>query len=575
MDKAEHPSRRIKVLRDEVARKIAAGEVIDRPLSVLRELLDNSLDAGATAIDVHWEAGGVRLLQVSDNGTGMDRQDLELCWLPHTTSKIESELDLDSLSSLGFRGEALASISACSRVSILTSDNDTGLGWELLLELGRAPLIRKSASLRGTRVRVEELFSNIPARRKFLKSAAAEGTLCRRVMDEKALSAPLVGFSLSVDGQRRFSWKAGSLKERVFAVEGEPWLSGEVIEFSAESSGCAVYGLSLAPGSSRSDRKGIRIFANGRPLQEYALVQAVGYAYEGYLPGGLWPYAEVFAEVDPSLVDFNIHPAKREARFRNAAELHRLVVQAIRTSLIERQISFPVASGQLQQPLALEATVRLNRPVLRGRAQLPSLNAWDSDQHLAQKPVPYLPSGASPAFRYLGQVLGVFLLAEVGDTLYLVDQHAAHERVLFDQYRAQKGVGQALLFPRRFQLESEAASCLRHQLATWEDLGIGIVELTDDQFELQKLPQLVSGMEKELIEFLEHSLKPASDVDREFYASLSCRAAVMDGDPLDPEAARKLLEQTFGLKHARCPHGRPIWTTLTRQDLFERVGRLA
>ena len=575
MEKAEHPSRRIKVLRDEVARKIAAGEVIDRPLSVLRELLDNSLDAGATSIDVQWEAGGVRLLQVSDNGTGMDRQDLELCWLPHTTSKIESELDLDSLSSLGFRGEALASISACSRVNILTSENESGLGWELQLEWGRAPVLKKAASSRGTRVRVEELFANLPARRKFLKSAAAEGTLCRRVLDEKALAAPQVGFMLSVDGQRKLGWNVTSLKERVLAVEGEPWISGEIIEFSAQAPGCAVRGLSLAPGHSRKDRKGIRIFANGRPLQEYALVQAVGYAYEGYLPGGCWPYAEVFVEVDPSLVDFNIHPAKREARFRNSAELHRLVVQAIRNALTELQLTFPSGVEQLQHPLALEITAETIQPVLRGRAQLESLNFWDSDQELAQTAVPYLASSSTPSFRYLGQVLGVFLLAEVGDTLYLVDQHAAHERILFDQYRSQKQEGQTLLFPRRFHLEPEPAALLRQQLALWEDHGIGIVAGTDDQFELQKLPVLVSGRERELIEFLGQSLKPAADVDKEFYASLSCRAAVMDGDPLDPVAARKLLEQTFALEHARCPHGRPIWTTLTRKDLFERVGRLA
>ncbi|MEI8093019.1 MAG: DNA mismatch repair endonuclease MutL [Spirochaetales bacterium] len=563
-----HAPRRIKVLRDEVARKIAAGEVIDRPLSVLRELIDNSLDAGATHLDIRLVSGGLQSLEVTDNGCGMTREDLELCWLPHTTSKIESEEDLNTLSSLGFRGEALASISACSRVRILTSTDDTGLAWELKLEEGQPPSLKKASGPRGTRVTVEDLFYNIPARRKFLKSSSAEQTLCRRVVEEKALARPDCGFSLWQEGTQRAYFAPGPELQRVQSVLGAPWDAAEVLVFQAQRPGLAVHGFSLAPPHSRSDRKGIRIYANGRPLQEFALVQAVTYAYEGYLPGGAWPLAVVFAEVDPALVDFNIHPAKREARFRNAADLHQALVEGVREALTATQLAFPPAQRTEQQPLAFELP-QVASPALRGRAQLPSVDFWDAGgNELRETPA------LAPGFRYLGQVLGVFLVAEVGDTLYLVDQHAAHERILFDRYRAQGGEGQALLFPRRFLLEEDAARVVERQMEDWSSIGIGIRQLSPLEFELVRLPQLVVGRERELIEFLEQSRKPVADVEKDFYASFSCRAAVMDGDPLDPQAARELLTQAFALAHARCPHGRPLWTTLTRDELFTRVGRL-
>ncbi len=567
------PPRRIKVLRDAVARKIAAGEVIDRPLSVLRELIDNSIDAGATDLRVRLEAGGLGVIEVTDDGCGMDRQDLELCWLPHTTSKIETEDDLNTLRSLGFRGEALASISACSRVTILTCPDESGLGWQLELSEGQAPLLKKASARRGTTVRVEDPFYNIPARRKFLKGAATEGTLCRRVLEEKALAVPHLSFQLTVDGKAKDHWPAQSSAQRLRAVLAGPWEHGELLEFNHQQAGFRVGGHLLAPPQSRPDRKGIRVFANGRPLQEYSLVQAVGYAFEGSLPGGAWPLAVLFVEVDPALVDFNIHPAKREARFRNMAELHPAVVAVIREVLISQQPHFlpsrsTFADTTWQVPLGFPAPGSGGPPMPVRKAMAAASWATPTEELREGVGTP----GAS--FRYLGQVLGVFLLAEVGDELYLIDQHAAHERILFEEFRSRGGQGQDLLFPRRFQLDDEAAAVLRRQKSAWEALGIGIVEVSGAEFEIVRLPLLVAGKEKELIRFLEESRKPVTDIEKDFYASLSCRAAVMDGDPLDPVAARALIEKAFALPHARCPHGRPLWTVLSRNELFQRVGRL-
>lgn len=572
-------SRRIKVLRDSVARKIAAGEVIDRPQAVLRELLDNSLDSGATRIEVRWEAGGLKAIEVVDDGHGMGRDDLELCWLPHTTSKIETEEDLETLTSLGFRGEALASIAACSRLTIVSSDQADGPAYRLTVEDGHDPVFKPVPGLRGTRVLVEDLFSSLPARRKFLKSTASEGTLCRRVLEEKALGAPETALTLWTDGVRKADYPAQSEAQRVLAVLGTPWKAEKLLSWSAEGEGFSLRGYALRPPESRSDRKGIKVYANRRPLQEFALVQALCYAFEGYLPGGAYPLAVLFLEVDPALVDFNIHPAKREARFRILPAIHQRVVSSLREALEGEKLKFPGKGGlPFQEPLAwgsesgqADPEGRVS-PVLRGRGQLPSVRTWDV---ASLDPAPEVREpGLEDAFRYLGQVLGVFLVAEVGDDLYLVDQHAAHERILFDAFRDHGGRVQDLLFPRRFQPEDEVLPLLEAQWMEYQALGIRLAPVGPGEFELLALPQTVAGLEKTVIDFLRTNTKPVADLEKDLYASLSCRAAVMDGDPLDPTAAKALLRQTFALKHARCPHGRPIWTVLSRKDLFERVGRL-
>ena len=574
----EAPSRRIKVLRDSVARKIAAGEVIDRPQAVLRELLDNALDSGATRVEVRWEAGGLKSMEVADDGHGMSRDDLELCWLPHATSKIETEEDLDTLTSLGFRGEALASIAACSRLTVISSETENGPAYRLTVEEGHSPLLKAQPGVKGTRVLVEDLFATLPARRKFMKSSAAEGTLCRRVLDEKALGAPGVGFTLWIDGVRKQDYAPQTEAQRVMAVLGTPWTADHLIAWAGAGEGFQIRGYALSPPESRADRKGLRIYANRRPLQEFALVQALCYAFEGYLPGGAYPNAVLFLDVDPALVDFNIHPAKREARFRTLPAIHQAVVESLRGALEGEKLRFsgtqPPAPFQEALGFAPEppdSGSPSGAPVFRGRCQMPSVAAWDA---VGLGSASEVREPATEAFRYLGQVLGVFLVAEVGDKLYLVDQHAAHERILFDAFRDHGGRVQTLLFPRRFTPEEDVLPLLRAQWKDYAALGIGLAPAGPDEFDLLSLPQTVVGLEKVVVDFLRTNTKPVGDLEKALYASLSCRAAVMDGDPLDPLAARELLRKTFALEHARCPHGRPIWTVLTRDELFAKVGRL-
>ena len=574
------PYRKIQILQESVARKIAAGEVIDRPQAVLRELLDNALDSGAQAIEVRWDDGGITSLEVVDNGVGMDQQDLELCWKPHATSKIVDERDLESLTSLGFRGEALASIAACARLQIDSAQPGSLAALRLIVEDQVAQPLQVTAGVPGTRVLVENLFSSLPARRRFLKNASAESTLCRRVFDEKAASFPQVSFTLTIDGQRKVEYPRQSEEARLAVVLGSPWTQGKLIRWTAEGEGFCVRGYAVKPPLGRTDRKGLRVWANRRPLQEFSLGQAMSYAFEGYLPGGVFPWSVLFVEADPALVDFNIHPAKREARFRHLPAIHQATVAALRLALEEqaglRFEPVPRLTQARELPGLSSQDTFSQGPLVRGRAHMPSSGVWDTPLRPEPHDVVYERSenkGESRPFRYLGQVLGVFLIAEVGEDLYLVDQHAAHERILFDAFRDHGGRIQPLLFPLRFRPEEDSLELMKQHFQEYEGLGILIQPVENDEFELKALPATVAGQEKALIAFLRTNLRPVSDVEKDLYASLSCRAAVMDGDPLDPETARGLVRKAFALPHARCPHGRPIWTVLTRQELFAKVGR--
>ncbi|MDC7240500.1 MAG: DNA mismatch repair endonuclease MutL, partial [Spirochaetales bacterium] len=323
----------VKVLKESVARKIAAGEVIDRPNSIVRELMDNAVDAGATRIDLSLEGGGIDRIRLVDNGRGMSMDDLKLCCLPHATSKIETEDDLMTIKSLGFRGEALSSIAASSRLEIIsTKDGETG---KLSIQDGRLTDPVPWRGDRGTIVDARDLFYSIPARRKFLKRPATEGTQCRNTFLEKALPFPDIHFQLSVNGKVRDVLPPSSLKDRVVAAYSSACPAGMMEERKTLIDGAEITIVAGRPEWNRSDRRYMHVYANNRRIDEYAFVQAMQYGYDEILPGGVFPVCFTFLQVDPALVDFNIHPAKREARFRNKGALHHELVALIKDFLRE------------------------------------------------------------------------------------------------------------------------------------------------------------------------------------------------------------------------------------------------
>ncbi|MFW5742518.1 MAG: DNA mismatch repair endonuclease MutL [Spirochaetota bacterium] len=569
----------IRILDPSVARKIAAGEVIERPAGVVRELLDNSLDASASRVEVGLEAGGTELIRVVDDGYGMGRDDLERSVLPHATSKIATDDDLLRVRTLGFRGEALSSVAAVSRLEITSAPPDE-TPHRLRVEAGRVAALETAPGAPGTSVAVADLFYNVPARRRFLKRPGSEFTTARSVFLDKALAFPHVEFRLASNGELKSVLPKAARVERIAAAYPQRTEPAMLHEIEAAGEGFRAVIVAGEPTAPRKDRKALQVFVNRRRVWEFALVQAVEYAYRDYLHGGLYPVAYLFVDVEPELVDFNIHPAKREVRFRNLPEIHRRVVSALSSylSVFDRRAvsmgeALPFGESTVAEPSGSSAhsapSGRSTFDLSRVLAPTPRSDAGDSTASVDHATEP--PTGDEPGFRYLGQIMGLFLVVERGDRLYLVDQHAAHERIIYDRLRSGAG-GQELLFPVRLEVHAGAEQTLRGKRNELRRLGIELAE-RDGAWELLTVPSAVAVEAESLAALLMDLLDRPADFERELYASLSCRSAVKDGDALAPQTAVSIVRGVLGLKNARCPHGRPVWAEFTRDQLVSLVGR--
>ncbi len=623
---SEQPhSRRIHILREEVARRIAAGEVIDRPFSVARELLDNAIDAGARAVECAVEAGGTRRIQVADDGSGMSREDLEVCTLRHATSKIRDDEDLQRVTTLGFRGEALASIGACSRLEIISRTAEGGPAHRLVVHGGRLLGLEPCEGRLGTRVEVADLFYNLPARRRFLKSQAAETSLCRQALLEKALPHPSIDFRFLADGELKTFLPAGGLKERVAAAAGLE--AAHLVLLGDEPASPASAGLTLGgrapagfsppgfrfqavvgrPEIARPDRRQLQLYVNRRRVFEFAFIQAVEYAFSEYLPGGRHPVAFLFLEVDPELADFNIHPAKREVRLRRLPEMRQHLIALLRAFLKDfalRPAGFPPAEARPGLP-ARDRTAGAGAgdaadsgagsPGLSFGGRGPAPVDWLALARRTGAAARGAPEGAPPPFqepvglpdsgpgggeggyepRYCGRVFGLFLLAELGERLFIVDQHAAHERLIYERLLARRPQAQELLFPLRLEADEDAEARLRGQQGFLEgELGIRLEPAGPGVFLVTALPEdLLTLPEKVLAEALLGEAGSPQEMKESLYRLAACRLAVKDGDLLDPLAARRLIADALRLPNARCPHGRPIWHAVSREELLRAVGR--
>jgi DNA mismatch repair protein MutL len=541
-----------------VSRKIAAGEVIDRPSSIVRELLDNAIDAAAGSVDVYLEGGGLSRIRVVDDGEGMDAADLALCGQPHATSKIETEDDLLRTSSLGFRGEALSSIALCSRL-VMVSCNEAGVpAHRLEVHGGKHIALEKTQGRRGTVVDVSELFFNYPARRKFLRSASAESGLCRSIFVDRAVAYPRISFRLFSEDQVRLSLPPAASIERIARAFEQQVDARLLSETSEKGEGFSVRVIAGAPELRRRDRKLLQCFVNGRRVAEFALLQAAEFGFAGHVPGGWHPAAFVFVEIDPSLVDFNIHPAKKEVRFRNLPEVHRAVVAAVRKML---------------EPLAPPTEeLRTAAAPLSGTGSHGSAPLERSTFSLPFAPVPPGPAPDRGGIRYLGQVFGVFLIFELPGRLLMLDQHAAHERILYERLAARAPAMQEMLFPLCFDVTDEEERRLMEALEELERIGIEVrragaraMEVSALAADLKPLPEadiveMVRGVGGER---WRHSL----------IATAACRLAVKEGDTVDPLTAHELCAQALLLPVPRCPHGRPIWHELREESLRRFVDR--
>ena len=640
----------VKSLNPEVARKIAAGEVIDRPNAIIRELMDNSIDSGATSITVEIAGGGIDKIRILDNGCGMTKEDLQNCARPHATSKISTEVDLMNLSTLGFRGEALASIAAVARLSIISG------GWKMRASITEDHILEAVAPTQGTIVQSEGLFENFPARRQFLKRNATEGLMCKNTFIEKAMARPDIAFRFIQDGQTKIDLPANqSIKDR-FILANSYSEAPELFYQLSNSSGGETPDWSFdlvigEPAVSRSNKKEINIYTNGRKIQEYSLVQAVEYGGQGFFPNGTYPVAAVFIKVRPDLVDFNIHPAKKEARFFDISALHHGLSSTIKaffqqytyanfqedkpTDEIRNQEfdfnslhplnsnnsaissnsissntkslslnlskpsfnSMPViedkVSNYTKESIGTKSSPIYERHISYKTSETKNQNLSDfrskylgiktsnaqelSDRaSLVQAALDAQNDQAPAKIKYIGPCLGTFLLAEKNNCLYIIDQHAVHERILFDQLMNNQGQAsrQALLIPYKIHTESKSQDNqlekLKEQLGK---IGFETKKVSDGEWEVTSIPDRWTGTEYDFrtLIFVKH-VEP-QEIIRSIAAMTACKAAVKDGYILDDQAATKLVEAAFTLEDPHCPHGRPIYTVISREKLFELVKR--
>ncbi|MDH7488259.1 MAG: DNA mismatch repair endonuclease MutL [Anaerolineae bacterium] len=578
----------IRLLPPEIANKIAAGEVVERPASVVKELVENALDAGATDIQIETRDGGRRLIRVADNGSGIPAREAELAFARHATSKIASVEDLAAIRTLGFRGEALASIAAVARVSLLTRAAEDEVGTFLRVEGGQVVQREGRASPRGTTVNVENLFYNVPARLKFLKADATESAHIANVVMRYAIAFPDVHFSLVRDGRLAFqSPGSGRLLDVLAKVFGADTVARLLPVDPAQDASLSpdakvrVRGYVSEPSLTRSDRDGLMLFVNRRWVQDRSLAYAVIQAYHTMLPEGRFPVAVILLEMDPAEVDVNVHPAKSEVRFRNPSLVFSKTQRAVRRVLVAHA---PVPEMHMPQPAQPQAHTERFRTL----SQLGLEAQRTGDTEAVRAPVFQVPERPDPAarrlppLRVLGQLAQMYIIAEGPDGLYLIDQHAAHERVMYDQLMAQQAAAQAaaqqLLQPLPVELTPLQMSTLEEALGDLAALGFEIEPFGEDTCLVRAVPAAIAGDDvatvlRDTLNELGQEPPPPVQGHR-VTAVVACHGAVRAGKTLTVEEMRALVEQLERSEFPRtCPHGRPTVLHLSMGLLAREFGR--
>jgi DNA mismatch repair protein MutL len=578
---------RVRLLSDTLASQVAAGEVIERPASVVKELVENSIDAQARLIEIMIRRGGISLIRVSDDGIGMDRDDALLCLERHATSKIRTAADLTTVATLGFRGEALPSIASVSRFRLTTREKEAVAGTEVLVAGGKIESVRESGEAPGTQVEVRSLFYNLPARRKFLRSENTEMRNIEHQLNLQAIGHPQIAFSFLRDERLVFQLPATkSLRERVRDLMGSELLARLLEVESVPRGKLRVSGLIGQAGVSRASRTQQFLFVNGRAVESPLIGAALKEGYHTALMKGQFPVTFLFLELDPAEVDVNVHPAKREVRFRDPAGVREGIVAAIRRTLESDRNSW---QEQFRAPAPND--IPFVRPAQRiappNDAQtgfpLPAAAAAVTDHRFA--PNDERPPRPRHQFQILGILNKLYVLMENAEGLVLVDQHAAHERILFEELRRRmeaKGVpSQRLLLPQVIELAPRDAEWLERNLTTLQKMGLGVEEFGRHTFKLESLPPFLSSVEPaRLLQDVIDSLKSASNnssplrLGEEMIAKTVCRHAVKANDLLRQPEVEKLIRDLLDCELPYCcPHGRPTMIQISLGELEKKFGR--
>ncbi len=580
---------RVRLLSDILASQVAAGEVIERPASVVKELVENSIDAQARSIEVMIRRGGISLIRVTDDGIGMDRDDALLCLERHATSKIRTASDLASVGTLGFRGEALPSIASVARFRLTTREKEAVAGTEVLVNGGKIETVRDGGEAPGTQIEVRSLFYNLPARRKFLRTENTETRQIEHQLNLQAIGHPEIAFSFVRDERLVFQLPATrSLRDRIRDLMGNELLARLLEVESAGRGKVRVSGLIGQAGVSRASRGQQFVFVNGRAIESPVLGAALKEGYHTALMRGQFPVTFLFLELDPAEVDVNVHPAKREVRFRDPTGVREAVVQAIGRTLESDR-------GSWQEQFRAPAVPEADRPTVVRPAFLPPEEEVQASFAVEAAPAgrreeAFQPNESSRPlpqhqFRILGILNKLYVLMENADGLVLVDQHAAHERILFEELRRrmeEEGVpSQRLLLPQVIELAPRDAEWIERNLATLQKMGLGVEEFGRHTFKLESLPPFLSGAEPgRLLQDVIDSLKSASNqssplrLGEEMIAKTVCRHAVKANDLLRQPEVEKLIRDLLECELPYCcPHGRPTMIQISLGELEKKFGR--
>ena len=556
----------IRLLPDLLVSQIAAGEVVERPASVLKELIENSLDAGSQAITVTLEEGGVRRIQVEDDGEGIAQDDLPLALARHATSKIRDLADLEGVATMGFRGEALASIASVARVSIASRRREAAHGALITAEGDRLSEVQPAARAAGTTVSVADLYFNTPARRKFLRTEATEFGHCDEMFRRVALSRCGTALTLKHNGRVSRHLRAQPLAERAGALLGEAFVA-QTIAVEARSGSLRLSGLAGTPQAATARADVQYLFVNGRFVRDRVLSHAVREAYSELLHGGRQPAYVLFLEIDPRSVDVNVHPAKTEVRFRDSRAVHQFVRHALHRALSPSAAEAPVTYAAVSYGAPIQSSFALAQPV----------RAYEAFMSVPA-PMPAADK-AAPLGYALGQLHGVYILAQNEAGLVLVDMHAAHERILMEKLKAGLDAGavqrQALLVPAVFSAEALDVATAEENRETLERLGLEIAVSGPNELCVRAAPVAlatgdVAGLARDLLrEIREYG---ASEVlsarQNELLATMACHAAVRANRVLATAEMNALLREMEETERSgSCNHGRPTWYQLTLPDL--------
>jgi DNA mismatch repair protein MutL len=619
----EYKMGRIRLLPETVASQVAAGEVVERPASVVKELIENGIDAGARRIDVMIRRGGISLVRVIDDGCGMDRDDALLSLERHATSKIRTATDLEAVATLGFRGEALPSIASVSRFRLTTREAHAIAGTEIIVNGGKLDVVRDGGEAPGTQVEVRSLFYNLPARRKFLRSENTESRNIEHQVHLQAIGHPQIGFSLLRDDRVLFQLPAAAaLSDRIRDLFGVELLQRLVEVTSIRSPKIRISGFIGRAGLSRQTRTQQLVFVNGRAIESGLLTAAIREGYHTALMKGQYPVTFLFLELDPASVDVNVHPAKREVRFRDPAGVREAIVQCIQQTLeagraawqekFRAPDSSPGAIGGKVAPdliLRPEASgpEEVHRelphldPTVAGvvdPGRVPVSEIVGQPRKLSGLPTSHVDSAsdalalqrhASKAAQQQFQIIGVlnklYVLMENADGLVLVDQHAAHERILFEELRRrmeEQGVPtQKLLLPQTFDVPPRDADWIERNLSILQKMGIGIESFGPVTFKIDSLPSFLDVSDpaqfmRKVIDDLKSASNTASAMrlGEEMIAKSVCRHAVKANDPLRYPEVEKLICDLLDCDLPYCcPHGRPTMIQISLAELEKKFGR--